>query len=198
QLLTSNYYPNLMFDFLDVYPWALPILIFFGRICDVTLGTMRIIFVSKGEKYKAPLIGFFEVFIWVVVISQILSRANDLVAYVSYAAGYATGNYVGILLEQRIAYGIVVCRVYTHKNGNDLIQQLNELNFGATLLHGTGSVDKVDIIETVIDRKHMKKVAKILTDFDPNIFYVVEDVRTKQNGIFNKRENILSRWRLGK
>ncbi|HQG08883.1 MAG TPA: DUF5698 domain-containing protein, partial [Dysgonamonadaceae bacterium] len=99
-----------MFDFLDVYPWALPILIFFGRICDVTLGTMRIIFVSKGEKYKAPLIGFFEVFIWVVVISQILSRANDLVAYVSYAAGYATGNYVGILLEQRIAYGIVVCR----------------------------------------------------------------------------------------
>ena len=48
------------------------------------------------------------------------------------------------------------------------------------------------------DRKHMKKVAKILTDFDPNIFYVVEDVRTKQNGIFNKRENILSRWRLGK
>lgn len=187
-----------MFDFLDVYPWALPIMIFFGRICDVTLGTMRIIFVSKGEKYKVPLIGFFEVFIWVVIISQILSRANDLVAYVSYAAGYATGNYVGILLEQRIAYGIVVCRVYTHKNGNDLIQQLNELNFGATLLHGTGSVDKVDIIETVIDRKHMKKVAKILTDFDPNIFYVVEDVRTKQNGIFNKRENILSRWRLGK
>jgi uncharacterized protein YebE (UPF0316 family) len=187
-----------MFDFLDVYTWALPLIIFFGRICDVTLGTMRIIFVSKGEKYKAPLIGFFEVFIWVVVISQILSRANDLVAYVSYAAGYATGNYVGILLEQRIAYGIVVCRVYTQKNGNDLIQRLNELNFGATLLHGTGSVDKVDIVETVIDRKHMKGVAKILTDFDPNIFYVVEDVRTKQNGIFNKRENILSRWRLGK
>ena len=105
---------------------------------------------------------------------------------------------MGILLEQRIAYGIVVCRVYTKKNGNDLIHRLNEMNFGATLLHGTGSIDKVDIIETVIDRKHMKKVAKILTDFDPNIFYVVEDVRTKQNGIFNKRETILSRWRLGK
>lgn len=65
----------------------------FGRIIDVTLGTLRIIFVSKGEKYKAPLIGFFEVLIWIVVISEIFSRANDLVAYISYAGGYATGNY---------------------------------------------------------------------------------------------------------
>jgi uncharacterized protein YebE (UPF0316 family) len=83
-----------MLDFLDLYPWLLPFMIFFGRIIDVTLGTMRIIFVSKGEKLKAPLIGFFEVFIWVVVISQILVRANDLVSYLSYAAGYAAGNYM--------------------------------------------------------------------------------------------------------
>lgn len=67
-----------MFDFLDQYPYLLPVIIFFGRIIDVTLGTLRIIFVSKGEKYKAPIIGFFEVFIWIVIISQILSRANDL------------------------------------------------------------------------------------------------------------------------
>ncbi|MDD2560397.1 MAG: DUF5698 domain-containing protein, partial [Bacteroidales bacterium] len=86
-----------MFDFLDSYPILLPLIIFFGRIIDVTLGTLRIIFVSKGQKTLAPLIGFFEVFIWIVVISQILSRANDLVAYLSYAAGYATGNYVGII-----------------------------------------------------------------------------------------------------
>ena len=60
-----------MFDFLDQYPYLLPVIIFFGRIIDVTLGTLRIIFVSKGEKYKAPIIGFFEVFIWIVIISQI-------------------------------------------------------------------------------------------------------------------------------
>jgi len=187
-----------MFDFLDTYPYLLPILIFFGRICDVTLGTMRIIFVSKGEKYKAPLIGFVEVFIWVVIISQILSRANDLLAYLSYAGGYAAGNYVGILLEQRIAYGIVLCRVYTQKNGMKLVQLLNESNYGATLMQGTGSTQKVDIIETVIDRKEMKSLEKILTEFDPNIFYVVEDVRNKQNGIFRKRKTILSNWRIGK
>ncbi|WP_352421399.1 DUF5698 domain-containing protein [Proteiniphilum sp.] len=187
-----------MFDFLDVYPWLLPVMIFFGRICDVTLGTLRIIFVSKGEKYKAPLIGFFEVFIWIVIISQVLERANDLLSYVSYAGGYATGNYVGILLENRIAYGIVLCRIYTQKNGKELVQKLNKMNIGATMTHGTGSTNEVDIIETVVDRKEMKTLARLLTEFDANIFYVVEDIRTKKNGIFPKRKTILTRWRVGK
>ena len=187
-----------MFDFLDVYPWLLPFIIFFGRIIDVTLGTLRIIFVSKGEKYKAPLIGFFEVLIWIVIISQVLSRASDMVAYLVYAGGYASGNYVGILIEKQIAYGIVLCRIYTQKKGAELVQRLNKLNFGATLTHGEGSTNEVDIIETVVDRKEMKKLERILNDFDSNIFYVVEDVRTKQNGIFPQRKNILARWRVGK
>lgn len=187
-----------MFDFLDVYPWLLPIMIFFGRVMDVSLGTLRIIFVSKGEKYKAPLIGFFEVFIWVVIISQILSRANNMIAYVSYAGGYAMGNYVGILLEQRIAYGVVLCRMYTRENGKELVQKLNRLNYGATLTHGEGSTNQVDIVETVIDRKEMKKLEIVMNRFDNNIFYVVEDVRSKQNGIFPKRKKILERWRAGK
>jgi uncharacterized protein YebE (UPF0316 family) len=187
-----------MFDFLDVYPWLLPFMIFFGRICDVTLGTLRIIFVSKGEKYKAPLIGFFEVFIWIMIISQVLARANDLLSYVSYAGGYAAGNYVGILIEKRIAYGIVLCRIYTQKNGKDLVQILSSLNIGATMTRGIGSTNEVDIIEAVIGRKEMKKLERLLTEFDSNIFYVVEDVRTKKNGIFPKRRTILSRWRVGK
>ena len=187
-----------MFDFLDVYPWLLPIIIFFGRVIDVSLGTLRIIFVSKGERNKAPLIGFVEVFIWVVIISQILSRANDMISYLSYAAGYATGNYVGILLENRIAYGIVLCRIYTRKSGDELIRILNSMNFGATMTHGEGSTHKVDIIETVIDRKEMKALEKAINSFDENSFYVVEDLRTKKNGIFPKRKTILSRWRIGK
>ena len=187
-----------MFDFIDAYPWLLPIIIFFGRVIDVSLGTLRIIFVSKGEKYKAPLIGFVEVFIWVVIISQILSRANDMVAYLSYAAGYASGNYIGILLENRIAYGIVLCRIYTQKNGEELIQSLNKLNFGATVTHGKGSTNEVDIVETVVDRKELKTSEVIINNFDSNSFYVIEDLRTKQNGIFPKRKSLLDRWRIGK
>ncbi len=187
-----------MFDFLDVYPWLLPIMIFFGRIVDVSLGTLRIIFVSKGDKAKAPLIGFVEVFIWVVIISQILVRANDMVSYLSYAAGYAAGNYIGLIIEDKIAYGIVLCRIYTHKDGRDLVQTLNKLDVGATLTRGVGSTDEVDIVEIVVGRKEFKKLANTLDQFDSNIFYVVEDVRSKKNGIFPKKDNVLTRWRVGK
>ena len=187
-----------MFDFLDKYPYLLPLMIFFGRIIDVSLGTLRIIFVSKGEKYKAPIIGFFEVLIWIVIISEIFSRANDMLAYISYAGGYAAGNFVGILIEQRIAFGIILCRIYTRKNGIDLVTIFNKNNYGATLLQGTGSVDKIEIIETVIERKEMKIIEKLVTEFDPDVFYVVEDVRVKQRGIFPKTRSLMSRWRIGK
>lgn len=187
-----------MFDFLDQYPYLLPFIIFFGRIIDVTLGTLRIIFVSKGEKYKAPIFGFFEVLIWIVVISEILSRANDMIAYVSYAAGYATGNYVGIMIEQRIAFGIMLFRVYTKKSGKELVALLSSDGYGATTIQGTGSKDKIDIVEAVVERKAMKKIVKILTEYDPDVFYVTEDVRARQRGIFPQAPSILSRWRQGK
>ena len=187
-----------MFDFLDVYPYLLPIIIFFGRIFDVTLGTLRIIFVSKGEKFKAPIVGFFEVFIWVVIISQILTRANDMVSYVSYAAGYAAGNYVGIIIEKRIAFGIILCRVYTNKSGTKLLKLMSLNGFGATMTHGTGSVNEVDIVETILDRKHLKKVSKIVLEFDKDSFYVIEDIRTRSRGVFPKSNSLLRRWRPAK
>jgi len=178
-----------MFDFLDSYPWLLPIIIFVGRIFDVTLGTLRIIFVSKGERYKAPIVGFFEVFIWVVIISQIFSNTNSIVAYLAYAAGYAAGNYVGILVENKIAFGFQLLRVYTKKEGLELIQILNKKNIGATVLKGEGAMSQVNIIEIVINRKSLEEVVNIATSFDPDAFYLVEDIRYKQKGIFS-----LGKW----
>lgn len=163
-----------MTELFQLHPWLLPLVIFFGRICDVTLGTLRIIFVSKGERKKAPIVGFFEVFIWVVIISQIFSHANDIVAYLAYAAGYAAGNYVGILVENKIAFGYQLFRVYTKKDG-----------FGSTLLKGEGAVSGVDIIETVVSRKAEKKVTGIIDQFDPDAFRMVVDIRSKQKGIFS-------------
>lgn len=174
-----------MFDFLDVYPWMLPIIIFLGRICDVTLGTLRIIFVSKGEKKKAPIVGFFEVFIWIVIISQIISRANDIVSYLAYAAGYATGNYIGILVEKKIAFGFQLFKVYTKKDARLLVQQLNKEGFGSTYIKGEGAISEVDIVEIVVSRKGVDRVSKIINDFDSDVFYLIEDIRSKQKGIFS-------------
>ena len=173
-----------MFTIFETYPWLLPVMIFFGRICDVTLGTLRIIFVSKGEKYTAPSVGFFEVFIWVVIISQIFSQANSLVAYVAYAAGYAAGNYVGILVENRIAFGYQLLRVYTKKEALELIKVLNSKDIGATFVKGEGAISQVHIVEIVIGRKSLNEVIGIISDFDSKVFYLVEDIRYKKEGIF--------------
>lgn len=176
-----------MFDWLDVYPWALPVAIFFGRICDVSLGTLRIIFVARGEKKLAPVIGFFEVFIWVVIIAQVLSRANELVSFIAYAGGYATGTLVGLLIEQQIGFGFVTYRVFTTRNGPGLAGVLNQRGYGATVIHGQGAVAEIDIVEAVVGRKDVKSVERIISQFDPSAFYVVEDVRTKQRGIFTTK-----------
>jgi uncharacterized protein YebE (UPF0316 family) len=173
-----------MFDFVDTYPWLLPVIIFFGRICDVTLGTLRIIFVSKGEKNKAPVVGFFEVFIWVVVISQIFSHATNIFAYLAYAAGYATGNFVGIMVENKIGFGYQLFRIYTKKDGGELIKMLNENGLGSTWIKGTGAISEVSIIESVVKRRSEKRMVTILQNCDPDTFYLIEDIRTKQKGIF--------------
>lgn len=187
-----------MFDFLDQYPYLLPVIIFFGRICDVTLGTLRIIFVSKGEKYKAPIFGFFEVFIWIMIISQVLSRANGLISYLSYAAGYAAGNYVGIIIESRIAFGILVCRIYTNREPTTLLAMLSDKGFGATTLEGMGAIKKVYIVEAVVERKAMKDIDRFIAEFDQNTFYTAEDVRIRQKGVFPEPALFLKRWRPGK
>ena len=187
-----------MTELVEQYPYLLPLLIFFGRIFDVTLGTLRIIFVSKGKRTIAPVIGFFEVFIWIVIISQILSHANDLISYLSYAAGYAAGTYAGMLIESKLAFGVLLYRVYTKESGAELVQMLSKDGFGATMIRGEGSVGKVDVVETIVARQQMKKVERVINNFDEHAFYVTEDVLTAQNGIFPKTANVFKRWRPGK
>ncbi|HPA70469.1 MAG TPA: DUF5698 domain-containing protein, partial [Bacteroidales bacterium] len=83
----------------------LPLFIFLARIFDVSLGTLRIIFVTKGMRIIAPLVGFFEVLIWLLAISRIMQDLDNWVSYIAYAGGFATGNFVGMYLEERLAIG---------------------------------------------------------------------------------------------
>lgn len=89
----------------------LPLFIFLARICDVTLDTIRIIFVSKGMRKIAPLIGFFEILIWLMAISKIMQNLDNWACYVAYAGGFATGNYFGMLVEEKLAIGHEMIRV---------------------------------------------------------------------------------------
>lgn len=166
--------------------WVLPFIIFFGRIIDVSLGTIRIVLVSRGARHIAPFVGFVEIFIWIVVIAQVLQHANGWLAYFSYAAGYAAGTYVGLLLEGKIGFGYAKLRLITKQSGAGLILELNHKGFGATMIKGEGAVYKVNIVESVVRRNNIKRVEKIMENYDPNAFVTTEDVRTRYKGIFTR------------
>lgn len=184
----------------------MPILIFFARICDVSIGTMRIIFVSKGKRNIAPILGFFEVLIWITAISKIMENLDHYINFIAYAAGFATGNFVGMIIEEKLAMGILMVRVFAYEKGNEMVQNLNEQGFGATVVEAHGAREKIDLIYSIVKRNELTNVLNVITNLNPKAFYTIEDVKSVNEGIFTpKRPNsifpfsyVLRNWRGGK
>jgi uncharacterized protein YebE (UPF0316 family) len=99
---------------------VLPVMIFFARICDVSLGTIRVIFISKGVKYLAPIIGFFEVIIWLLAIGQVMNNLTNFVAYIAYGAGFASGTYIGMIIEEKYPSDLPVSELSPKKTRMNL------------------------------------------------------------------------------
>lgn len=173
----------------DLFTWVvLPILIFLSRILDVTLGTLRIIFVSRGKKYIAPILGFFEVLIWLIVISSIMQNANNIICYIAYAGGFACGNYIGMLIEEKLALGVLATRIFIIKEKTDLLMdKLCKEGFGATLVQGKGKIDETNILFCIFRRKELNKVIQLIEEVDANIFYSIEELKYVSKGIFLPR-----------
>jgi len=172
----------------DWYTYAaLPFIVFLSRVADVTLGTMRIIFLSRGKKVIAPLLGFVEVFIWITVVSQIVGGVHNYVAYFGYAAGFAVGNYFGMVIEEKLAIGILVVRAVLSKDGTSLVKSLHEAGYGVTYVDGHGVNGPVQVIYTIVQRKELHEVVNIIQITHPKAFYTVEELRSVQQGVFPVR-----------
>lgn len=168
-----------------VFSWiVIPLFIFLARVLDVTLGTMRIVFVARGLKYMAPLVGFFEVLIWLLAIRQILQNLNNVACYLAYAGGFALGNIIGIHIEKKMALGRLLIRIITRKEAVELIPYLRAQGYGVTSFEAQGATGKVNIIYMVIRRQDLEKVSKVIKKFNPKAFFTVEDVRIVSEGIF--------------
>lgn len=155
----------------------LPLLIFFARICDVSISTIRIIFVMSGNRLIAPILGFFEALIWLLAIGQIISNIDNVWSYVAYASGFAMGTFVGMTIEEKLAYGKVVLRLFTPKPVDDLIVFLEENNYGYSLLDASGRSGKVNVLFMVLKRESLGHVTKGIDQFHPNAFFTIEGVK---------------------
>ena len=178
----------------DWYVWVgLPLLIFLARVFDVTLGTMRIIFTSRGLRNLAPVLGFIETFVWIVAVSSIVKHAQNVVAFVGYAGGFATGTYVGMLIENRLAMGTLTVRAIIRRDPKELIETLHNSGFGVTAVDGHGSSGDVKIIYSTVKRADLPAIIEIFHHTLPGAFLSVEEVRSTEQGVFPAAKNHFAR-----
>lgn len=163
--------------------YSIPILIFLGRISDVSMGTLRIILVGRGRRLPATMLGFCEIIIWLLAISQIMQNLTNVANYIAYAAGFAAGTYVGMTIERRLAIGSILVRIIVPRDSEDLIMYLIARGFEVTRLNAEGALTEVTVILTVIKNKTLPRLQEILKKFHPKAFYTIEDIRTTSDPI---------------
>ena len=169
----------------DTYYWlVLPGMIFVARIMDMSMDTVRIIYVNRGRKYMAPLIGFFQVLIWLAVISAVMQHLTHWINYLAYAGGFATGNLVGIIIEEKLSVGLVAVQVITAEDADDLIVRLGRERCGVTSIAARGEEGEMRLLFSVIPRKQLNAVLEIVRQFHPGAFISVQDVRSVTSGTF--------------
>jgi uncharacterized protein YebE (UPF0316 family) len=179
----------------NVYSWViLPLLIFLARITDVSLDTLRIIFINRNLRYFAAVSGFFGVLIWLMVIRQIFQQMDNPLCFVAYAAGFAAGNIVGIIIENRISIGKVIIRTITRREAEDLVSVLRSKGYGVTVMDAEGMTGPVKIIFTVAERSNVGSIVETIKKYNPNAFYSVEDVRFVSEAVTPHRLPAPRRW----
>ncbi len=165
-------------NWMDIYPFIWPIFIFCARLTDVSLGTIRTILVVRGSRVLAPILGFFEVSIWLLAISGVITHLDRWYNVVAYAGGFATGNVVGIILEQKLAIGMQALRLISRTKSAAVAAGLRLAGFGVTEIKGHGLEGIVSISFVVVPRRDTPTVIKVARNIDPDVFVTVEDVRS--------------------
>ena len=148
-----------------------------ARIIDVSIGTMRIILISKGMRVLAGFLGFAESLVWLSATVQIMQNLDSIYNYLAYAGGFGFGTYVGVLLEGKISLGKVIVRIITRRDNTELVSVLNGRDYSMTQVDAQGRYGKVSILFLVLDRKQIPTLIKLINQYNPRAFYTIEDIR---------------------
>jgi uncharacterized protein YebE (UPF0316 family) len=161
-----------------------PLGIFVAEMCVVTLGTLRIIFIARGRRWLAPFLGFFEVMVWLVAITQTMQNLSNVWCFLAFALGFTAGNSLGMFIERKLAMGMVIVRIITRRDAGDLIGALRAANFGYTCVNGEGATGPVRIVMTVVKRCQLDEVIRVIEACQPGAFYAVDELQSASAGIF--------------
>jgi uncharacterized protein YebE (UPF0316 family) len=159
-------------------------LIFLLRVSDMTLDTLRVLVVMRGRKAIVWVLGFFQAAIFVLAISSVLKDLNNIVNVFGYAAGFATGNVIGMWIEERLAIGHTHLRIVSSRLGSAIADRLREDGYAVTEVAGRGKDGMVTVLNCSVLRKNVDRVRKIINSVDPEAFITAEDVRPVRRGFW--------------
>ncbi|MDR7869241.1 MAG: DUF2179 domain-containing protein [Tissierellaceae bacterium] len=160
--------------------------IFFARVCDVTLTTIRTLMVVQGRRLQAALIGFFEVIIYIVALGKVVGSLDNPLNLLAYGLGFACGNYIGITIENKIALGNLGAQIILKTDENrELIDNLRENKFGITVLKGYGKDGPREVLSVALNRKDLIKLKELVYEYDPNAFITVNNISPISGGYFS-------------
>lgn len=168
---------------LQLWPlMGIPLLIFFARVLDVSLGTVRIILLSRGIRRLAPIAGFLEILVWLFAIGQVVQHLDRPANYFAYAGGFAVGTWVGILVEEKLALGLLAVSIVTRHDATDLIQSLQQQDFGVTSFAARGIAGRVRFLLTIIRKRDLDRLERVIQQHHRDAFISVSDVRLAKQG----------------
>ena len=171
------------------------IFVFFARICDVSIGTVRTIVTVQGRTMIAFILAVFEIIIWTLVASTVIGQVKDQpILVLFYAFGYATGNVVGIKVEAKLAFGLTILRVICRESGDTIAATLRGFGQPVTKFVGEGMKGPVTELYIVCRRKDLKWIIDTIQKIDDQAFYVVEQARA-MNKILRPVSTPLGGWR---
>lgn len=155
----------------------LPILIFVARVADVSIGTVRLICVTRGRRVAAMTLGFFEVLLWVMAASTVLLQLDRWVNILAYAGGFATGTAVGMAIEQRLAMGMHILTFMSKGAAHAVAERLRFAGAVVTAFQGSGRDGPVAMCMAVVPRRQSQKMIEMAKGIDPDVLVTVEDAR---------------------
>jgi len=168
----------------DPHAWLFALLIFFLRVGDMSLDTIRVLFMVRGKKLLVWVLGFFQALIFVVAISSVLTQLNNVLNIIGYATGFATGNIVGMLIENRLAIGHVLVNIISSNRGSFIAERLRASGYAVTEIAGRGMNGTVFELHASVLRKDVNQVETIVLESDPQAFVTAEDVRPVRRGFW--------------
>lgn len=168
-------------------PWG-PVVIFFLRICDVSLATVRMLLMMRNAKTWTPVLAFFEVLIWIFAVGNAIKNLGSVWHILGYAGGFSMGSLAGMWIEEKLAYGYATARFMSKKGSPKLGEALRELGFGVTEFQGHGRAGPVSVLVSVVRRRELEDAVQAAQTIDPDIFITVEEARSIARGwLFPRR-----------